>query len=154
MQSGLGKALAIFLAALAMLSPAAGAAAADSGWVGANQLTGISRTARSTGQIPVLFECRNTSSNRAVLKPEIRVVTQPNGDKRAWSFFATNEDFKPGRPDEWGNWKKVDGNVLAVSGGSGTKLYCSLFHHRQSGTATNQSPPISIKTRTGWRMLN
>ena len=131
----------------------ASAHAGDSGWVSANQIGSIARTARGKGDIPVSIDCRNGSANPAAFKLQVRVVTKPNGEKRNWSMFAADLDYHPGRmPNEWGNWRKVSGKVLKTPG-SGKAIRCSLYYHKSAGTVSDGTPPISAKTTGGIRTL-
>ena len=130
------------------------AQASDSGWVSFKRLISISRTARAKSEIPVSMKCRNGSSNRALLKLEIRVVTKPNRDKRNWIIFTADRQYRPGaNPSEWNNWRKVSGGVVKRSG-SGITAYCFLYYHKSAGSFTMASPPISIKTGGGFVVLN
>ena len=144
--------IAIVLAVVAMLAPVT-ADAADSGWVSAHNVKSISRTARAKSEIPVSIECRNGSANKAALKLEIRVTTKPNSQKRNWTLFTADLDYRPGAsPAEWSNWKKVSGGTVRAPG-SGKAVRCSLYHHKSTGTVSDGTPPISAKTSGGIRTL-
>jgi hypothetical protein len=138
---------------LALNSGAYLATAADSGWVSVQQVSAISRTARAKGEIPVSIQCRNASAKPGVTKPEMRVVTAPNADKRNWVFYTADHEYQPGAgPAEWTKWKKVSGNVLKT--GSGLPLHCSLYHNKQAGSVDSRPPPISRRTGLGLRILH
>ena len=130
------------------------AVAADSGWIGSSSARTFIKSLRSGAEFAVSVECRNGSSNKSAFKPEIRIVSGPNSQKKNWAVVASDYLFQLGAsPAEWANWSKVSGNVLAKPG-SGGKFYCSAFHHKKAGTYSRTAPPLSRKTAQGFVTIN
>jgi hypothetical protein len=132
---------------------AVSAMAADSGWLGASGSRTFINSLRSGNEFAVSAECRNASTSKTAFKPEIRIVSGPNSQKKDWAIVASDYPYQPGAsPAEWGNWSKVSGNVL-IKPGSGGKFYCAVYHHKKAGTYSRTAPPLSRKTAGGYSTI-
>jgi hypothetical protein len=108
-----------------------GASAQEGQWLSASAASAYAKSVRNAGKIVASVDCRNTSAVKAVFKPEIKIVSAANPQKRDWQLFLYqgNMDYQPGPPNQWNQWRRVVNKVLA-GGGGGTQYHCSLFHKK------------------------